>query len=94
MKGKTLLQTNHSKNVKSNKPNQFIHTIFIEAFLVKEGAIMDLQEYVDQFDSMTCIMSVEKKPNGYGKMRIEVGNKAYIDSFKKNNDNLIDILFH
>ncbi|WP_405324357.1 diguanylate cyclase domain-containing protein [Fibrobacter sp.] len=54
---------------------------------------MDLQEYVDQFDSMTCIMSVEKKPNGYGKMCIEVGNKAYIDSFKKNNDNLVDMPF-
>ena len=54
---------------------------------------MDLQEYVDQFDSMTCIISVEKKPNGYGKMRIEVGNKAYIDSFKKNNDNLVDTPF-
>ena len=54
---------------------------------------MDLQEYVNQFDSMTCIMSVEKKPNGYGKMRIEVGNKAYIDSFEKNSDNLIDMPF-
>ena len=42
----------------------------------------DIEEYVNQFDSMTCIMSVEKKPNGYGKMRIEVGNKAYIDSFE------------
>ena len=52
---------------------------------------MDLQEYVNQFDSMTCIMSVEKKPNGYGKMRIEVGNKAYIDSFEKNSGNLIDM---
>ena len=54
---------------------------------------MDLQEYVNQFDSMTCIMSVEKKPNGYGKMRIEVGNKAYIDSFEKNSGNLIDMPF-
>ena len=56
-----------------------------------EGANMDLQEYVNQFDSMTCIMSVEKKPNGYGKMRIEVGNKAYVASFEKSNDNLIDM---
>jgi len=54
---------------------------------------MDLQEYVDQFDSMTCIMSVEKKPNGYGKMRIEVGNKAYIASFESNNDTPIDMPF-
>ena len=42
---------------------------------------------------MTCIMSVEKKPNGYGKMRIEVGNKAYIASFEKNNDTPIDMPF-
>ena len=54
---------------------------------------MDLQEYVNQFDSMTCIMSVEKKPNGYGKMRIEVGNKAYIASFEKNKNSLIDMPF-
>lgn len=56
-----------------------------------EGANMDLQEYVNQFDSMTCIMSVEKKPNGYGKMRIEVGNKAYAASFEKHDDSLIDM---
>ena len=55
---------------------------------------MDLQEYVNQFDSMTCIMSVEKKPDGScGTMRIEVGNKAYIDSFKSNNDTPIDMPF-
>ena len=42
---------------------------------------MDLQEYVDQFDTMTCIMSVEKKPDGgYGKICIEAGNKAYLAS--------------
>ena len=39
---------------------------------------MDLQEYVDRFDSMTCIISVETKPDGgYGKICIEAGNKAY-----------------
>jgi diguanylate cyclase (GGDEF)-like protein len=55
---------------------------------------MDLQEYVNQFDSMTCIMSVEKLSNGgYGKMRIEVGNKAYVASFEKNNDTPIDMPF-
>lgn len=43
---------------------------------------------------MTCIMSVEKNADGsYGKMRIEVGNKAYAASFEKNNDNLIDMPF-
>ncbi len=46
---------------------------------------MDLQEYVDQFDSMTCIMSIEKNPDGtYGTMRIEVGNKAYTSTFEQN----------
>lgn len=45
---------------------------------------MDLQEYVDHFDSMTCIMSVEKNPDGsVGKIRIEVGNKAYRSTFEK-----------
>ena len=45
---------------------------------------MDLQEYVDHFDSMTCIMSVEKNPDGsVGKIRIEVGNKAYLSTFEK-----------
>ena len=45
---------------------------------------MDLQEYVNQFDSMTCVMSVEKFPDGtYGKIRIEVGNKAYISTFEQ-----------
>lgn len=43
---------------------------------------------------MTCIMSVEKNADGsYGKMRIEVGNKAYAASFEKSNDNLIDMPF-
>jgi len=54
--------------------------------------LQELQEYVNQFDSMTCIMSVEKNPDGtYGKMRIEVGNKAYIASYEKNNSNPIDM---
>ena len=47
--------------------------------------LQDLQEYVDQFDSMTCIMSVEKNPDGSnGTMRIEVGNKAYRATFEQN----------
>ena len=45
---------------------------------------MDLQEYVNQFDSMTCVMSVEKLPDGtYGKIRIEVGNPAYVSTFEQ-----------
>ena len=48
---------------------------------------MDLQEYVDHFDSMTCIMSVEKNPDGsVGKIRIEVGNKAYLSTFEKSDE--------
>ncbi len=48
---------------------------------------MDLQDYVDQFDSMTCIMSVEKNPDGsVGKIRIEVGNKAYLSTFEKGDE--------
>ena len=54
------------------------------AICTKEGAIMDLQEYVNQFDSMTCIMSVEKNPDGTcGKIRIEVGNRAYLSTFEQ-----------
>lgn len=45
---------------------------------------MDLQTYVDQFDSMTGILSVEKNTDGtYGKIRIEAGNKAYIDNLEQ-----------
>ena len=41
---------------------------------------------------MTCIMSIEKNADGsYGKMRIEVGNKAYCATFEKNPD--IDMPF-
>ena len=43
---------------------------------------MNLQAIVDQFAARTCIMSVEKKPDGgYGVIRIEVGNEAYRRSF-------------
>ena len=42
---------------------------------------MDFQKFVDGFKPMTCIMSVEKLPDGkYGEIRIVAGNKAYIDS--------------
>ena len=43
---------------------------------------MDLQAIADQFAGVTCIMSVEKKPNGnHGAIRIEAGNEAYRKSF-------------
>ena len=42
---------------------------------------MDLQQFVNQIDAMTCIMSVEEKKDGScGEIRIVTGNKAYIDS--------------
>ena len=44
---------------------------------------MDLQQYVDGFGAMTCIVSVEDLGNGKrGKFRIVTGNKAYIDSIE------------
>ncbi len=42
---------------------------------------MDFQTIVDSMSAMTCVMSVEKLPDGRrGKFRIVTGNKAYIDS--------------
>ena len=53
---------------------------------------MNLQEYVDQFELMTCIVSVEKKPDGgYGKICIEAGNKAYLATFDKNYESPFDL---
>lgn len=46
---------------------------------------MDYQKFVDGFDTMTCVISVEIRPGGrYGKIRIVCGNKAYVDSIEKN----------
>lgn len=51
--------------------------------MFKEGVTMDFQEYVEKFENMTCILSVEKLPDGgYGDIRIVVGNKAYISSIE------------
>ena len=42
---------------------------------------MDWKNYVDRFDSMTCILSVEKNSGGgCGTVRIVAGNQKYIDS--------------
>lgn len=42
---------------------------------------MDWKRFADHFSSMTCVLSVEKKPDGgYGKIRIVTGNEAYLDS--------------
>lgn len=44
---------------------------------------MDLQSFVDNIEPMTCIISVEKLPDGgYGDIRLVAGNKAYIDSIE------------
>ena len=45
---------------------------------------MDLQQYVDGFGAMTCIVSVENLGNGKrGKIRIVTGNEAYIGSIER-----------
>ena len=42
---------------------------------------MDWKCFIDRFEPMTCLLSVEKKPDGgYGMIRIVTGNKAYIDT--------------
>ena len=44
---------------------------------------MDLQQFVDRIEAMTCVMSVEEKEDGScGEIRIVTGNKAYIDSIE------------
>ena len=52
---------------------------------------MDLQNFINNCDSVSCIMSVEKKPDGYGDIRIVTGNQAYIDSIERNSDEASDI---
>lgn len=53
---------------------------------------MDFREYLDSCASLTCIISVERKPDGsYGDIRIVDGNKAYIDSIERNSDSNTDI---
>jgi len=42
---------------------------------------MDLKQFADCFHTMTCVLSVEKKPDGRcGTVRIVTGNQKYIDS--------------
>ncbi len=42
---------------------------------------MDWKSIADHFDPMTCVLSVEKKPDGKcGAVRIVTGNQKYIDS--------------
>lgn len=47
---------------------------------------MELQSLVDRIESMACIISVEKLPDGsYGNIRLVAGNKAYIASIENKN---------
>ena len=48
----------------------------------------DLQNFIEQFNSMACILSVEKRNNGIaGTIRIELANKRYIEFLQKLNGN-------
>lgn len=41
---------------------------------------MDFQRIADSFFAPTCVISVERKPDGgYGEIRIVAGNQKYID---------------
>ncbi len=43
----------------------------------------DWKNFVDHFDTMTCVLSVEKKPDGTcGTVRIVTGNQKYLDSLE------------
>ncbi len=44
---------------------------------------MDFQKIVDSMAAMTCVVSVEKLPDGsHGDIRIVTGNQAYVDSIE------------
>lgn len=45
--------------------------------------IENLKVFADNFDAMTCVISVEKKGDSYGEIRIVTGNRSYIDSIEK-----------
>lgn len=48
---------------------------------------MDYQEFVDTIIPETCVISVERFRDGsYGNIRIEAGNKAYIESLEGENE--------
>ncbi|MBO7472879.1 MAG: GGDEF domain-containing protein [Ruminococcus sp.] len=48
---------------------------------------MDFQAFVDTFSAMTCIISIEKFPDGhFGNIRLVAGNKAYVDSIEDPNN--------
>ncbi|MER2054449.1 MAG: GGDEF domain-containing protein, partial [Clostridia bacterium] len=44
---------------------------------------MDWKSFSEHFDTMTCVISVEKKPDGKcGTVRIVTGNRKYLDSLE------------
>ena len=44
---------------------------------------MDFQKFVDNIDTMTCVISVEMKEDGnYGDIRLVAGNPAYVQSIE------------
>ena len=48
---------------------------------------MDFQAFVDTFSAMTCIISIEKFPDGhFGNIRLVAGNKAYVASIEDPNN--------
>ena len=48
---------------------------------------MNFQEFVNTFSAMSCIISIEKLPDGkFGNIRIVAGNKAYIESIEDTNN--------
>lgn len=58
-----------------------------EQFLVRKrtagGISMDWKSFSEHFDTMTCVISVEKKPDGKcGTVRIVTGNRKYLDSLE------------
>ena len=55
------------------------------SYTPKPGSVnMDLQKFVDSFNNMTSILSVEKRTDGkIGTIRIEAANQLYIESMEK-----------
>ena len=47
---------------------------------------MDFQQLCDSMAAMTCVVSVEKRESGYGKIRIVTGNSSYIASIETPQD--------
>ena len=58
------------------------------SYTPKPGSVnMDLQKFVDSFNNMTSILSVEKRTDGkIGTIRIEAANQLYIKSMEKVSD--------